>query len=126
MKKLIALLIAVMMIATMIPVMAVSTSAAGEGDWTTWRFATEYPSEDDEDDDEEKTYKPAAGYTYTDEGFTIDPADFTDTTPAITVQTKDKVSVKDGIYLGLIYPVSPVLGTQKALRKYQFFLQLPP
>ena len=99
MKKLIALLIAVMMIATMIPVMAVSTSAAGDGDWTTWRFATEYPSEDDDDDDEEKTYKPAAGYTYTDEGFTIDPADFTDTTPAITVQTKDKVSVKDGIYL---------------------------
>lgn len=98
-KRIIALLIAGIMVLSMIPVMALSTSAAVEGDWTTYRFAGEYPSEDDEDDGEEKVYKPEAGYTYTSEGFQIVPADYKDTTPSMTVITKEAKNIKDGIYL---------------------------
>lgn len=105
MKKLIALLIAVMMIATMIPAMAISTSAAdGEqatpatGDWDVYRFANEYPSEDD-DPEEEYTYKGTAGYTYTNEGFSVIGADYTDTTPSITIQSTTKINLKEGVYL---------------------------
>lgn len=103
MKKLIALLIAVIMVVSMIPVMAISTSADnGEqatpatGDWDVYRFANSYPSEDD---DEDTVYAPTAGYAYTTDGFTVIGADYTDTTPSMTVQTTDKVNLKDGLYL---------------------------
>lgn len=60
MKKLIALVIAALMILSMIPVMAISTSAAVEGMWTTYRGAGSYPALDDEppEDGEEVLYPP--------------------------------------------------------------------
>ena len=100
-KRIIALLLCALMILTMIPVMAISTSAAGDGMWTTYRFASEYDDPDEEPDpnEEPSVYKPEPGYTYTSEGFTIVPADYTDTTPSMSVVSKDKQNIKDGIYL---------------------------
>ncbi len=97
-KRIVALLICAVMILSMIPVMAVSTSAAADGLWTTYRFAGEYPQPDD-DPEEEHIYKPEAGYEYTSEGFTLRPADYKDTTPSLSVVTKDPQPVKEGIYL---------------------------
>ena len=105
MKKLIALLIAAMMIISMIPVMAISSSAeAGEqapaatGDWDVYRLATEYPTDKDKEDPD-KTYKPTAGYDYTDDGFSVIAPDYMDDTPSMTVQTTYKVNLKEGFFV---------------------------
>ncbi|MBO5511227.1 MAG: hypothetical protein J6B24_05795, partial [Clostridia bacterium] len=100
-KRIIAMLLCALMILSMIPVMAISTSAAADGMWNTYRFASEYDDPDEEPDpnEEPSVYKPEPGYTYTSEGFTIVPADYTDTTPSMSVVSKDKQNIKDGIYL---------------------------
>ena len=88
MKKVLALLIAAMMIVSMIPVMAITASAADvEGYWTTYRSATDY---EEPEEDEEPAYKPAPGFEYTSEGFHMTTADYTSTTPFGTIQSKDK------------------------------------
>ena len=97
-KRMITLLICVAMILSIIPVMTISTSAANEGMWTTYRRANEYPSEDEEED-EEKAYVPAAGYHYSSDGFTIDQPDWTGITPFVTASTKETHPLKDGLYL---------------------------
>ena len=94
MKKLIALLIAVMMIAAMIPVMTISTSAAGEGDWNILRNPQTY-----EDEAKGEIVVPAPGYQYTSEGLSTISPDFSNYTPFFTVQTKDAQPLKEGIYL---------------------------
>ena len=97
-KRIIAFIICAVMILTMIPVVTLTTSAADvTGDWTTYRSADEY--ETAAEGEEPPIYKPEAGYEYTAEGFTVVPADYKDTTPFLTVQTKEKQSLKDGIYL---------------------------
>ena len=79
MKKVLALIVALMMIVSMIPVMAITTSAANvPGDWTTWRSAGGYK---EPDEGEEPSYCPAPGYEYTDEGFHMTSADYTGHTP---------------------------------------------
>ena len=94
MKKLLSLLLILAMLLCMIPAMAIGAHAADvPGDWTTYRAAAEYPENSD------KPQKPEAGYKYTDEGLVIVPADYTDSTPFMTVQTKEKQPVKDGLYL---------------------------
>ena len=100
-KRIIALLLCAVMLLSMIPVMAISTAAATDGIWTTYRFAGEYPDPDEEEDpNEEPTiYKPEAGYEYTSEGFSVIGADYKNTTPSLTVITKEKQDIKDGIYL---------------------------
>ena len=101
-KRIISLLISAIMLLTMLPVVTLTTEAANiEGDWTTYRTASEYDDPDAEfdPDAEPSVYKPEAGYTYTDEGFTVVPADYKDTTPFMTVQSKEQQSLKDGIYL---------------------------
>ena len=102
MKKLIALVIAALMILSMIPVMAISTSAAVEGMWTTYRGAGSYPALDDEppEEGEEVLYPPEAGYEYTAEGFSVIQPDWSTTlAPFTTVSTKEPQNLKDGIYL---------------------------
>ena len=96
MKKLIALLIATMMIVSMIPVMAISTSAAVDGLWTTYQGAGSYASEDDEPD---TVYPPESGYEYTSEGFSIVQPEWKDVAPFATVSTKEAQPIKEGIYL---------------------------
>ena len=100
MKKLVTLLVIMSMLLCMMPVMAIPTAAADiPGDWTTWREANDYNHPVDEVTGEETGYRPAPGYEYTEEGFTTVPADYTGTYPYMNVVTKEKQSVKDGIYL---------------------------
>ena len=101
-KRIIALIICAVMLLTMIPVVALTSGAAEvEGMWTTYRSAGDYddPDETLEEGEDPPIYKPEAGYTYTDEGFTIVPADYTGSSPFMTVATKEKQSAKEGIYL---------------------------
>ena len=99
MKKVLALIIAAMMIVSMIPVMAITTSAADvEGDFITYRFAGDYA---EPEEGEEPSYKPASGYEYTNDGFQTIPPSFKNTTPHLCIQTKDTVSIQDGVYMDL-------------------------
>ena len=100
-KRIIALLIAAIMVLSMIPVMAVSTSAANEGMWTTYRNAGNYPALDDEPDPdgEETIYPPESGYEYTSEGFTVIQPDWSGVGPFTTVSTIEAINLKDGLYL---------------------------
>ena len=94
MKKIVSTLLIIAMLFCMIPAMAVISHAADvPGDWTTYRAASEYPENSD------KPQKPEAGYKYTEEGFTVIPADYSDSTPFMTVQTKETQPVQDGLYL---------------------------
>ncbi len=111
MKKVLALIVALMMIVSMIPVMAITTSAAVDGDWLTWRSAGGYK---EPEEGEEPSYTPAPGYEYTSEGFHMISADYTGHTPFGTIQSRDKVSVKDGVYMELRvdqYPYGGENGT---------------
>ena len=94
MKKLICLAIAAIMILSMIPVMAISTSAAVDGDWAVYRDYDTYAMEQ-----EGEVVIPAPGYDYTSEGFSTISPDYSNYTPKFTVQTKEAQSLKDGIFL---------------------------
>ncbi|MBQ9781494.1 MAG: hypothetical protein IJW00_11205, partial [Clostridia bacterium] len=99
MKKVLALIIAAMMIVSMIPVMAITSSAADvDGDWITYRFSDGYK---EPEPGEEPSYTPAPGFEYNDEGFHMTSADYTGITPSGTIQSKDKVNIKDGVYMEL-------------------------
>lgn len=92
MRRALALLISVVMVLAMIPVVTLSTGAVDiPGEWDTFRDPKDY--------DKEEAYCPAAGYTYTADGFTIVPADYTDITPYLSISSKEKVNIKDGLYL---------------------------
>ena len=94
MKKTLALCLILTTLLGLIPAVALSASAADmPGDWTTYRAASEYPENSD------KPQKPEAGYKYTEEGFTVVPADYSDTAPFMTVQTKEPQPIKEGIYM---------------------------
>ena len=99
MRKLLSLFVCAVMLLAMIPVATLSSGAAEvEGDWMTYRQANDY-NEPDPDTGEEPAYRPAPGYHYTDEGFSTKPADYTGTSPFMTVQSKEKHGLKDGLYL---------------------------
>ena len=104
MKRSLVWILCTLMIAAIIPVMAISTSAAGEqatpatGDWDVYRFANDYP-DPDEEQEEDAVYKPTAGYAYTNDGFTMIGADYKDTTPATVIQSTSKVNLKEGLYM---------------------------
>ena len=98
-KRIIALLIAAIMVLSLIPVMAISTSAATEGDWITYQGADAYPDPNEEDPDPDAVYPPEAGYEYTADGFTVIQPNWTGITPFMTVSTKQTVNLKDGVYL---------------------------
>lgn len=57
--------------------------------WTTYRSPTDYNT------------SPTPGYEYTADGFHMITADFTGTFPYGTLQTKDPVNIKDGVYMEL-------------------------
>lgn len=95
MKRLISLLVVTLMILSLIPVTAVNTAAAVDGSWTTLRRPADYLV----DEEAGETYKPAPGYEYTTEGFTIVPADYTNQTVYFNIQSKDPQAIKEGVYL---------------------------
>ena len=97
--RILAMLLCAVMLLCMIPAIPMTVGAAEiEGDWMTYRDATEYPVEGEEEDPD-RVYNPAPGYEYTEDGFTVIQPDWTNITPFYTIQTKDKQSIKDGIYL---------------------------
>lgn len=104
MKKLIALVICAMMVLTMIPAMALTASAAVEGEFFTTRGPGAYPEtpeEIEEDARGEFSYKPASGYKYDSEGFhTISP-DFTSLTPYVYIARRDADNLQEGLSLEL-------------------------
>ena len=102
MKKRIVCIVAAWLLMGALPAMLPNALAAEtEGMWTTYRSANEYddPDETLAEGEEFPVYRPEAGYEYTSEGFSIIPADYTLTTPFMTVQTKQPRSIKDGVYL---------------------------
>ena len=94
MKKLICLAIAVIMVVSMIPMMAISTSAAVEGDWNVLRNPATYDAEA-----EGEVVIPAPGYEYNSEGLMTIAPDWSNYTPFFTVQTKEAKSLKDGFFM---------------------------
>ena len=94
MKKFLSFILVAAMLLSMIIVVSVPTAAA-DGDWTTYASPDAYG---EEDDGTPKT-PVVPGYEYTDEGFTTVDADWTNRSPWFTVQTKNPVSLEDGIYL---------------------------
>ncbi len=95
MRKILAVLISAIMVLSMIPtVTLIASAASADGDWDTFRNGEEYTPAHEEDG-----YRPAPGYMYSDEGFHTISADHTNTSPYYNVITKDKHSVKDGIYV---------------------------
>ncbi len=99
-KRICCALLCAVMLAGLIPAAALTASAATvEGDWTTYRFASEYCDDTCDHESGECYYRPEAGYKYTAEGFTVIPADYTDFTPRLSVMSKDARPLKEGIYL---------------------------
>ena len=94
MKKLICLAIAVIMVVSMIPMVAISTSAAVEGDWNVLRNPATYEAEE-----EGEVVIPAPGYEYNSEGLMTIAPDWSNYTPFFTVQTKEAKSLKDGFFM---------------------------
>ena len=98
MKRILAISMLLTLLLGLLPTATLTASAADvPGDWTTYIAASEYPAEGE--DTTGKVYKPEAGYTYTEEGFTIIPADYTDSTPFMTVQSKEPMPVGEGVYM---------------------------
>ena len=97
MKKLIALVIAVIMVVSMVPVMALSTSAAVEGDWAVLRNPQTYI-----DEEKGEIVVPAPGYEYNSEGLMTISPDFTNYTPFFTVQSIPPRKVKPSVTIAFI------------------------
>ena len=94
MKKIFAISLMLAMLVGILPILSLPATASDiPGDWTTYRAASEYPENSD------KPQKPEAGYRYTEEGFTVIPADYTDSTPFMTVQSKEPQPIKEGVYM---------------------------
>lgn len=102
-KRLLCALLCAVLLAGLIPAAALTASAEiPEGLWTTYRFANEYCDDDCEHTDDEYgacDYRPEAGYKYTAEGFTVVPANYVNSTPQLSVMSKEAQPVKEGIYL---------------------------
>ena len=99
-KRIFCALLCAVVLAGLIPAAALTASAATvEGDWTTYRFASEYCDDTCDHESGACYYRPEAGYKYTAEGFTVIPADYTNFTPRLSVMSKDARPLKEGIYL---------------------------
>ncbi len=94
MKKFLSLALAAIMLLSSMVVLAVPAAAAGEGDWAVIPPAQELQP-DFEDD-------PAslAGYKYTNDGFTTVPTEaWANVTPNVSIQRKEMVDLKQGVYI---------------------------
>ncbi len=94
MKKLISLAIALTMLLSALAVLAIPASAAGEGDW-----AVIYPG-NEMGADFSGDHSSIAGYEYTKEGFKTIPTSAWETkAPELSIQLKNKVDLKKGVYM---------------------------
>ncbi len=99
-KRFLLLFLCAALLVAIVPTALTASAIEVEGDWTTYRFANEYDDPNEPfDPDSTYIYRPEAGYHYTDEGFSVIPAEYTGWTPAMTVVTKEAQAVKEGIYL---------------------------
>ncbi len=94
MKKFLSFVLAAAMLLSMIIVVSLPTAAV-DGDWVVYTRPSDYGTNDD---GTPKT-PVVAGYQYTADGFTTVDADWTNRAPFLTVQTRNKVNVENGIYL---------------------------
>lgn len=94
MRKILSFILAAAMLLSVMIIVSVP-AAAVDGEWTTYATPTDYGTNDD---GTPKT-PVIAGYEYTSEGFTTVDADWTGRSPFVTVQTKNKVNIEDGVYL---------------------------
>lgn len=95
MKKKLSLALAFVMIVAVLSVVLTPTAYANDGDgmWTTMGSAKQY--EEDFFDNKNSI----SGYEYTEEGFHTIPADWSTSLPYVTVQSKEKVDLKQGVYM---------------------------
>lgn len=99
MRRILAVAVIAATLLCLLPASVLPAAAADvEGDWTVSRRANDY-KDPDPITGEEHVYCPAPGYEYTREGFTTIPASYKNTTPFFNVQSKEKHSLKDGLYL---------------------------
>lgn len=100
MRRMLAVVVIAATLLCLLPASVLPAAAAAEveGDWTVSRRANDY-KDPDPITGEEHVYCPAPGYQYTSEGITTIPAGYANTTPFFNVQTKEKHSLKDGLYL---------------------------
>lgn len=99
-KRFLTAVLCLALLVSLIPAAELAAHAAdGEGLWTTHRFANDYCGPDCECLTGVIEHMPEVGYKYTDEGFSVVPADFTGRRPAMSVVTKTKQCIKRGIYL---------------------------
>lgn len=92
MKKILTFIMVAAMILSACVFTAVPAAAA-DGEWDVFT-SSEYYFEDYEGDPQ-----PIPGYEYTDDGFHTLAPDWTDRTPVVRVQTKNKLHIKEGVYM---------------------------
>ena len=93
MKKLISIILALAMMLSLV-IFATLPTAAIDGDWTVVAQAKQENGEIAED-----LYHSVAGYEYTEEGFRVIPANWAGQTPWARFVSKQKVDLKDGVYM---------------------------
>jgi hypothetical protein len=98
-KRICCILLWAVVLAGLIPAVALTASAAVDGMWTTYRFANDYCEDTCDHEDEPCYYCPVAGYKYTHEGFTVVPADYVNYIPRLSVMSKEAQPIKEGVYL---------------------------
>lgn len=92
MKKFLALVLSTVMLLALCAALIVPASAV-DGSW--WVYCSKgYYDEDFEGDE-----PSIVGYEYTEEGLRVIPADWRDHKPAAGFQTKEKVDLKEGVYM---------------------------
>ena len=93
MKKFFAMLMAAAMMISMLTAIAIVPASAIDGEWIVYSKADQYL------DDYDGDLMSIPGYEYTDDGLRVIPADWRDFTPGAGVQTKEKVDIKEGVYM---------------------------
>ena len=96
MKKALALVLSSLMILTMLAALVVPVAAEVEGPFVVYADASEYRDDFDPDED---SYSPCAGYYYDDDGLHTTSPNWSKHTPALGIQTRDTVNLKEGVYI---------------------------
>ncbi len=106
MKKILSLMLALVMIVSVF-VFSTITASAAQGEWDVYASRGDYVNEDDPNN------RSVPGYEYTKEGLHMISANYENSTPYGIFQTKDKVDIREGVYLkvrideGFTHPENP-------------------